>query len=218
MPSAAFTQIYNRSMSEVIVRSLATSFCAALPILALMLFGGETLRDFAFALLIGTLSGTYSSVFIAGPVLTLWKEREPNYRARHARILGALGHVPAYASSAQGGPVDVAPREPRGGRRGGVTAPSDPTQVSQTEFDDMVANLGLQPQSEPEPAAAGPRRPAGGRRARGRGNGQPETPPPSSPSSGGGPGSAGGAGGGASGGDDAPRERKPRNRRHGRPR
>ena len=41
------------------------------------LFGGETLQDFAFALIIGTLSGTYSSVFIASPVLTHWKEREP---------------------------------------------------------------------------------------------------------------------------------------------
>ena len=86
MPNAAFSQIYNRSMSEVIVRSLATSFCAGLPILALLLFGGETLQDFAFALLIGTLSGTYSSVFIAGPVLTYWKSREPVYHAREERI------------------------------------------------------------------------------------------------------------------------------------
>jgi SecD/SecF fusion protein len=76
MPNAGFSQIYNRSMSEVIIRSLATSFCAALPIFALMTFGGETLRDFAFALLVGTLSGTYSSVFIAGPVLTYWKQRD----------------------------------------------------------------------------------------------------------------------------------------------
>ena len=80
MPNAAFSQIYNRSMSEVIVRSLATSFCAALPILALLLFGGETLQDFAFALLVGTISGTYSSVFIAGPVLTHSKERETRIR------------------------------------------------------------------------------------------------------------------------------------------
>ena len=80
MPNAAFSQIYNRSMSEVIVRSLATSFCAALPLLALLLFGGETLQDFAFALLVGTISGTYSSVFIAGPVLTYAKEREARIR------------------------------------------------------------------------------------------------------------------------------------------
>ena len=51
MPRAAFSQIVNRSMSEVIVRSLATSFCSGLPVLALLLFGGETLQAFAFALL-----------------------------------------------------------------------------------------------------------------------------------------------------------------------
>ena len=93
MPRAAFSQIVNRSMSEVIVRSLATSFCSGLPVLALMLFGGETLQAFAFALLVGTISGTYSSVFIAGPVLTAWKEREPVYRRRHARIAAEHGGV-----------------------------------------------------------------------------------------------------------------------------
>src|SRR3712207_4058315 len=83
MPRATFSQVVNRSMSEVIVRSLATSFCSALPVIALMVFGGETLQDFAFALAIGTISGTYSSVFIASQVLTHWKEREPVYRRRH---------------------------------------------------------------------------------------------------------------------------------------
>jgi len=55
-------------------------FCTALPILALLLFGGDTLKDFAFALLIGTISGAYSSIFIASPVLTHWKEREAQLR------------------------------------------------------------------------------------------------------------------------------------------
>ena len=126
MPNAAFSQIYNRSMSEVIVRSLATSFCAALPIVALLLFGGETLQDFAFALLIGTLSGTYSSVFIAGPVLTHWKEREPVYKAREARIRAEFGTVPAYAVATAGAPVDVAPSE-RKRRRDRLTTPADPS-------------------------------------------------------------------------------------------
>ncbi len=105
MPSAAFSQIVNRSMSEVIVRSLATSFCTILPMLALFLFGGDTLQDFAFALIIGTLSGAYSSVFIAGPVLVLWKEREPVYRTRRARLREQAGSVPAYARA----PADVEP-------------------------------------------------------------------------------------------------------------
>ena len=113
MPSAAFSQIVNRSMSEVIVRSLATSFCTILPVLALFLFGGDTLQDFAFALIIGTLSGAYSSVFIAGPVLVLWKEREPVYRTRRARIREQLGYVPAYARA----PADVEPRRGRAGVR-----------------------------------------------------------------------------------------------------
>jgi SecD/SecF fusion protein len=115
MPNAAFSQIYNRSMSKVIVRSMATSFCATLPILALLLFGGDTLQDFAFALLVGTISGTYSSVFIAGPVLTHWKDREPVYQARETRIRAEFGTVAAYAAA----PVAAfEPRKPRNRRHG----------------------------------------------------------------------------------------------------
>ena len=91
MPRAAFSQIVNRSMSEVLTRSLATSFCTLLPVLALLLFGGETLKDFAFALMVGVASGAYSSIFIASPVLTHWKEREAGYRNRRARIVRELG-------------------------------------------------------------------------------------------------------------------------------
>ena len=84
MPRATFSQIVNRSMSEVLMRSLVTSFSALLPDPALMLFGGETLQDFAFALLVGMASGAYSSIFIAAPVLTEWKEREPSTSAAAA--------------------------------------------------------------------------------------------------------------------------------------
>ena len=97
MPRAAFSQIVNRSMSEVLTRSIATTSCTLMPIIALLLFGGSTLQDFAFALLIGVASGAYSSIFIASPVLTHWKEREPVYRGRRHRIEAELGHVPAYA-------------------------------------------------------------------------------------------------------------------------
>jgi SecD/SecF fusion protein len=98
MPRAAFSQIVNRSMSEVLTRSLATSFCTLIPVLALLLFGGATLKDFAFAMLLGIASGTYSSIFIASPVLTAWKEREPAFTRRRQRIAEAQGgRVPAYA-------------------------------------------------------------------------------------------------------------------------
>ena len=161
MPNAAFSQIVNRSMSEVLTRSLATSFCTALPVLALLLFGGETLKDFAFALLVGVISGAYSSVFIAGPVLTHWKEREPVYKARTARIIAELGAVPAYAVASAGAPVDVAPKQRKPGRRA-----ADPSEgVSQEEFDDLVANLGVERGGSSRRRRASAR-PAGAARAR----------------------------------------------------
>ena len=60
--------------------------------LAILIFGGPTLKDFAFALTIGVLTGTYSSFFVASPLVVLWKEREPRYRKRLA-VAGAGGGV-----------------------------------------------------------------------------------------------------------------------------
>jgi SecD/SecF fusion protein len=98
MPRAAFSQIVNRSMSEVLTRSLATSFSTLLGVTSLLVFGGATLQDFAFAMLVGIASGTYSSIFIASPVLTAWKEREPGFVRRRQRIAADEGgRVPAYA-------------------------------------------------------------------------------------------------------------------------
>ena len=90
MPRAAFSQIVNRSMSEVLTRSLATSFTTLLAVTSLLIFGGATLQDFAFAMLVGIASGTYSSIFIASPVLTAWKEREPGFARRRAADRRAL--------------------------------------------------------------------------------------------------------------------------------
>jgi SecD/SecF fusion protein len=82
MRRAPFATIANVSLWETIRRSLATTFITLLPILALLIFGGATLKDFAFALLVGITSGAYSSIFIAAPLLTTWKEREPEYARR----------------------------------------------------------------------------------------------------------------------------------------
>jgi SecD/SecF fusion protein len=102
MPRAAFSQIVNRSMSEVMTRSLATSFSTLLAVLSLLIFGTSTLQDFAFAMLIGIASGTYSSIFIASPVLTAWKEREPGFIRRRQRIAEVEnGLVPAFADDVQ---------------------------------------------------------------------------------------------------------------------
>jgi len=97
MPRAAFSQIVNRSMSEVLTRSLATSFTTLLAVVSLLVFGSATLQDFAFAMMVGIASGTYSSIFIASPVLTAWKEREPGFARRRERIAAIDGSVPAFA-------------------------------------------------------------------------------------------------------------------------
>ncbi|TMK94776.1 MAG: protein translocase subunit SecD [Actinobacteria bacterium] len=78
----SFATIANTSLWETIRRSLATTFITLLPVGSLFVFGGATLKDFAFALLVGILSGAYSSIFIAAPLLTIWKEREPDYARR----------------------------------------------------------------------------------------------------------------------------------------
>jgi len=101
MPRAAFSQIVNRSMSEVLTRSLATSFSTILGVVSLLIFGGATLQDFAFAMLVGIASGTYSSIFIASPVLTAWKEREGGFARRRERIAALDGSVPAFADEVQ---------------------------------------------------------------------------------------------------------------------
>jgi SecD/SecF fusion protein len=85
MRRAPFATITNVSLWETIRRSLATTFITLLPVAALFLFGGSTLKDFAFALLVGVTSGAYSSIFIAAPILNLWKEREPEYARRKGR-------------------------------------------------------------------------------------------------------------------------------------
>lgn len=86
MRTAPFARIANVSIWETIRRSLATTFITLLPVGALFVAGGATLKDFAFALLIGITAGAYSSIFVAAPLLTMWKEREPEYARRlHAR-------------------------------------------------------------------------------------------------------------------------------------
>jgi len=86
MRQATFARIANVSIWETIRRSLATTFITLLPVGALFVAGGATLKDFAFALLIGITAGAYSSIFVAAPLLTMWKEREPEYARRlHAQ-------------------------------------------------------------------------------------------------------------------------------------
>jgi SecD/SecF fusion protein len=92
MRRASFRVIGNISMWEVLPRSLATTFITLLPVASLYFFGGDTLKDFAFALLVGIGSGAYSSIFLAAPLVAALKEREPEFQRRRDD-LGALAGV-----------------------------------------------------------------------------------------------------------------------------
>jgi preprotein translocase subunit SecF len=82
----------NLAMNQVFMRSLNTSLATLLPVAALLfigagLLGASTLKDLALALFVGILVGTYSSIFVATPVLTQLKEREPRYRNIREKVL-----------------------------------------------------------------------------------------------------------------------------------
>jgi SecD/SecF fusion protein len=77
----SFMQMANESINEVLVRSMNTTFTSVVPPIMLFFFGGATLKDFALALIVGLLSGAWSSIGIAAPLYAMWKEREPKFQA-----------------------------------------------------------------------------------------------------------------------------------------
>jgi preprotein translocase subunit SecF len=85
-----FSSITNTSMNQVLMRSINTSLTSLLPVGSLLFvgflaLGAETLLQFALALFIGIAVGTYSSMFVASPLLAIWKEREPEWERRRRR-------------------------------------------------------------------------------------------------------------------------------------
>jgi preprotein translocase subunit SecF len=124
---STYGEMVNRSLNQVLMRSLSTSLVALLPVLSLLIvgtgvFGATSLEDFALALAAGLFIGSYSSIFVAAPLLAWWKEREPQYRAlaqRRARTGGpvfagagaraAAAPVPAAAATTKAAPRAVEP-------------------------------------------------------------------------------------------------------------
>lgn len=84
-----FQTMANDSIHQILMRWVNTLITTLIPIIGIFFFGGETLKDFAFALLIGVASGGYSSIFIAAPIYVIWKEREPyfaNLRKKYGNV------------------------------------------------------------------------------------------------------------------------------------
>jgi preprotein translocase subunit SecF len=91
---SSYTDIVNLSMNQVLMRSINTSLVAILPILSLLvvgvgIMGATALADFGFALFIGLLTGAYSSIFVASPLLALLKEKEAQWKTVASKLAGS---------------------------------------------------------------------------------------------------------------------------------
>lgn len=87
-----YTAIMRRSLNQVLMRSINTTVTTVLPIISMLVvgryfFGEQTLADFSLALLIGLVSGTYSSLFVAAPLTVILKERQPRWKEIRTRLL-----------------------------------------------------------------------------------------------------------------------------------
>jgi len=71
-----FETVVEMSVEQTLVRSINTQLTVFLTLLALVVFGGSTIRHFVVILMVGVLSGTYSSIFNAAPILVVWENRE----------------------------------------------------------------------------------------------------------------------------------------------
>jgi len=94
----------NHSVLQTFGRSINTSLTVVFTLLALFLFGGSAIRIFVLALLIGIISGTYSSIFVAAPLLVdwqLWDDR------RHGRLMAARAPRPMPDATAAPVPPDI---------------------------------------------------------------------------------------------------------------
>ena len=169
MRRSPFATIANVSLWETIRRSLATTFITLLPIICLLILGGSTLKDFAFALIVGVISGAYSSIFIAAPLLTIWKEREPEYARRKHLAEQEEGEGPD-----DGTPARRRPWRPKGGPA------LDPGTLALEESEAALANEGTpslidavtSAEPSPEPATASARREKRRQRRRSRPHGR----------------------------------------------
>jgi len=162
---STYSQAANQALNQTLVRSINTSLIALLPVASILFVGagflgaGE-LKDLALVLFVGMLSGTYSSIFIATPVLADLKEREPQYKALAKRVqLRASGGRAAKRAAAKA-PAGQAAGRPATGRAGRTAVPAPEADLAAGDPDASAAD---QPAEEPvedtaaaaEPVAAG---------------------------------------------------------------
>ncbi len=88
----SFMTMANHSVNQVLVRSLNTSLTSLVPVIAMLFFGGETLKDFAFAMAVGLIIGCYSSIGVASPLYSIWKSHTLENRKLTKRYGTEIGN------------------------------------------------------------------------------------------------------------------------------
>jgi preprotein translocase subunit SecF len=112
MSRSTYSDLVNQAVNQTAVRSLNTSLASLLPIGALLVVGllqAETLKDLSLALFVGVAASTYSSIFVATPLLAVWKEREP----RNQQIRARIARLAAGGTKGAQGPAQPAGRTER---------------------------------------------------------------------------------------------------------
>ena len=90
--------VINVAVNQTLGRTVITAGTTLLSVVALFLFGGEVLHGFAFTMIVGIISGTYSTVFIAAAVVTFWRRKAPRPARRVAAAAPAGGGKPAQTA------------------------------------------------------------------------------------------------------------------------
>ncbi len=123
-----FMTMANHSMNQVFVRTINTTLTSLVPVLAMLLFGGETLKDFAFAMVIGLVAGSYSSIAVATPLYSMWKTREKRYAKlakKYGPEIGIFSFDAAYATGIVQVPVARIEAEKKAAVEAGRAAVAD---------------------------------------------------------------------------------------------
>ena len=140
-PKCTFATMANHSVNEVLVRSLNTSITSLIPVAAMLIFGGETLRDFALAMTVGLVCGCYSSYAIATPIYVMWKAREPQFAKLQKKygtdiqrwFLNRLPQAAAATATAAGVAADAAADNATGQDAAATSAASQGQQAASSK-------------------------------------------------------------------------------------
>jgi SecD/SecF fusion protein len=155
MRKSTYRQIVNRSVHETLNRSLITSLTTLLPLIVLYFFGGDTLKDFAFALIVGILTGGVSSIVISAPLAAIWKDREPEFRKKAGKAQRrALARVTSDADVVD---LDVLERA-----EAGLQAELAMEEAAEAEPEPRALGAGRRDDEPTDAASPADDRPAGG--------------------------------------------------------